>query len=543
MFDDVINFLKEFYNTYKIISIIILIFVAIFFIAMFYNTVSPLFKDAKTSFKSFFKRLFKVLKYIAFLPYYVIKLPFTIYKKIKRRHELIESVYNVLPSGKIKIPRRYYIFSFKIRKQARYRLKCIEKCIETEEKINNTFKYITMIEASIGGGKTSFLNAFAHVKTINLKKQIEEDLYTIERKIFDFDYYILRAKIKNLYLSGYTEKQIFDELKQNNKIKEAFIVGEFDDHISLIPREALLKDYITAYCALIRNNYIMSNYKMYCRITNTFNYDFDSSVFNIRNEDSQKKFYIPKYIVIVDDEKALSMYKNTENAKNLDNLGADVVYRLFRQMSKEKSFYISSTQNTSRIALILRELANTYISIEKFSIVGEQNALANRYRKKEDKLLSKMKKYARKHFKEESEQEKFLLNNNSFKPKIFDYFMKEKELFSSAFIKYNIKLSSKLNSLANNIDCISLSLVFPLTFAYGVYNTCEYSEFNEFLNNLSDIKSDHDLHIIKSLYQSDEDRYKILIEDKIKLREQEKLLQKQKAKELKNRLKLQEEQQ
>ena len=151
MFDDVINFLKEFYNTYKIISIIILIFVAVFFIAMFYNTVSPLFKDAKTSFKSFFKRLFKLLKYIAFLPYYIVKLPFTIYKNIKKRHELLASIYNVLPAGKIKIKARYYLLSFKIRKQARYRLKCIEKCIETEEKINNTFKYITMIEASIGG--------------------------------------------------------------------------------------------------------------------------------------------------------------------------------------------------------------------------------------------------------------------------------------------------------------------------------------------------------------------------------------------------------
>ena len=58
--------------------------------------------------------------------------------------------------------------------------------------------------------------------------------------------------------------------------------------------------------------------------------------------------------------------------------------RLFRQLQRETTYYISSTQNTSRIALLLRELANTYVLIEKFSIIGEQNCLANKYRIKEE---------------------------------------------------------------------------------------------------------------------------------------------------------------
>lgn len=536
MFDDVINILKDFYSTYKVIAIIILIITAIFFLGVFYNTISPLFKASGDGFKKLLKFILRLLKYLVFAPYYIVKAPFTIYKKIKKRQFLMNSIYNILPAGKIKINKLLYIFNYKIRKQARYRLKCVESCIETEAKINNSFKFITMIEASIGGGKTSFLNCYAHIKTINLVNQINEDLYSIERKIYDFDYLFLRNKIEGLYNSGFNEKEIFEKLIQDDKISAVFLTGEFDDHVSLIPKQALLKDYISSYCALLRNNYIMSNYKMYCRVTNTFNFDFDSSTFNIRNEDSQKKFYIPKYVVIVDDEKALSMYKNTESAKNLDNLGADVIYRLFRQLTKEKSFYISSTQNTSRIALILRELANTYIAIEKFSIVGEQNCLCNRYRKKEAKLFNKMLKYSSKNYAEDLQQE-FLLNNNKFKPKIYELFMKQRKLFSSAFIKYNIKLATKLSYLSANENCSYISLVFPLTFAYGVYNKCEYAEFNEFLNNLSNVKSDHDLNIIKSLYQNDEERYKSLIEDKLKVREQEKFKAREKAKSLKKQLK------
>ena len=95
MFDDVINILKDFYSTYKVIAIIILIITAIFFLGVFYNTISPLFKASGDGFKKLLKFILRLLKYLVFAPYYIVKAPFTIYKKIKKRQFLMNSIYNI----------------------------------------------------------------------------------------------------------------------------------------------------------------------------------------------------------------------------------------------------------------------------------------------------------------------------------------------------------------------------------------------------------------------------------------------------------------
>lgn len=521
--DQIYNFLNEliywviwFYNTYKIIFIIVICVFTIFFLVKFFAALS-------FDIENFKKGVVAVGKAILF----VIKLPYLILKKIWQfikwilnarnrwlyRKSLKESIFNVIPQ-KIKIPFIYYLFSYKIRKQKKFRLRCIEKCIETEEKINDEFQFIIMIEASIGGGKTSFLNGFSHMKTLSLMQMIKDDLYSIEKKIFNVNYYDLRAIIENCYNLGFSESEIKAKILVNENFAKSFDAS-FDDHVSDIPKISLLESYIKAYVALLRNNYVMCNYKLYSRITKRYNYTLEPNAFDIKEEATRKKFFLPPYLIIVDDEKALSDFKNTETPKDLDKKGTDIIMRLFRQLQRETTYYISSTQNTSRIALIIRELANTYVQIQSLSIIGDQNHLANIYRKKEAKIFNKMLKFARKHFKDDKKQEEFLLSNNEFKSKIFAIYDKQRELFSAGFLSYHVKIASKLDLLKEK-DCRELKLVFPLTWCFGVYNTCEYSEFNDFLMTLSNIKSDHELKEISSLFEKNEDRFKKLIERKEK---------------------------
>lgn len=516
MTEDIIKAILDFIATYKVIVIIILVIANISLAIAFLNQLIQLCGSIARGIAWLCKLIFKIIKLIFKLVKLVVKALIWIifiYKRYKHKKMLKESIFNVIPC-EIKIPLIYRLLSHRVRKQAKYRYTCLELCFTTKDKIENEFKFITMIEASVGGGKTSFLNGFAHVKTISLIEAIDNELYSIEKRLYHIDYYFIRKNIEDCYLLGSTEKECEKKLLQNNNIKESFS-GTFDDHVSEVPTLAILRKYITTYYAKLRNNYIMSNYKMLCRITNTFNYELDPNIFNIRDVESQKRFYIPSYSVIVDDEKALSLYKNTESAKNLDNLGADVIMRLFRQLRDETTYYISSTQNTSRIALIVRELANTYISIQKFSIIGEQHRMSYIYHRKEEKTFKRMNKYARRHF-SEPDRDKFLLSDNKYKARIFDLWDKQKALFASSFVKYKIRLASKLNDLQTDEKTKEFDVVFPLTWVYGVYRTCEYSEFNDFLMNLSEVKTDHDLKVIASLYEKNEDRFKSLIEEKKK---------------------------
>ena len=49
-----------------------------------------------------------------------------------------------------------------------------------------------------------------------------------------------------------------------------------------------------------------------------------------------------------------------------------------------------------------------------------------------------------------------------------------------------------------------------------MYNTYEFSEFNDYLLSLSEIKSDSQLKQISSLYEKDETRFEKLLQEKIK---------------------------
>ena len=49
-----------------------------------------------------------------------------------------------------------------------------------------------------------------------------------------------------------------------------------------------------------------------------------------------------------------------------------------------------------------------------------------------------------------------------------------------------------------------------------MYNTCEFSKFNDYLLSLSEIKSDSQLKQISSLYEKDETRFEKLLQEKIK---------------------------
>ena len=514
--DQAISWIVWFYHSYKIISIILLIVSAIFFLTKFFSALAFDLKNLRDGAKWIGRKLWWLLK----LPFKLLRFLwrgivwiFSIRKKILYRRMLKNSVFNVIPHP-YKVPFRYRLFSHKIRVQKRNRIRCIERCIQTKENIDSSIGFIAMIEASIGGGKTSFLNGYAHMRTLLHQEAMERQLYEIEKRLYSVDYHEIRDQIQSGYSIGNTESKICDDIL--DKYGD-FFKGTYDDYVSDIPKVSLLKKYVMTYCASLRNVYTMANYHMFNRITSTYNYDLRPNQFDVKDEEALKHFYIPSYCTIVDDEKALSEFKNTETPKELDKKGTDVIMRLFWQLRDETTYYISSTQNTSRIAMMIRELANSYLSIQSFEIVGEQNRLANIYRKKEDRQERRMYKYARKKFRKHPElQEAYLLKENSFKQKIHHFFQKERELYASAFIRYRLRIANKLEDLKEPERYIEKDFVFPITWVFGVYRTCEYSDFYDLLMEKSEVKSDHALKVIESLFGSEREKYEAMIVDKKK---------------------------
>lgn len=516
--EEFINIVIDLITRYSVIVAILAVLSLLLIFFNFFNAAS-----------SFFSSIFKLFKNICLLAYrfckfifnFIFKLGFIfsfIYlikrfiDKIIERYRLKHSIYNIYPA-----PYQYNlfqrIFSPKLRKQLSYRYDLLAKCFKTHDIIDKKFSYLVMIEASVGGGKTSFINGYSHYRTILFQEKIEETILSIEKRFYYFDFNPLRDIVKKLYQDNYSEKEIIYHLYKNKMINDTFSKNNVStDYVSLTPNNNILKTYVEAYVASLRNNYVFSNYKLYSRITNNYNYELSDDYFNIKDKESLKKFYIPSYSLFIEDEKALSNYKNTSDYRKLSLLGQDTVLRLFRQLKNETAYYISSSQNTSRIAPLIRELANSYIRIISSSIVGNLPLQQRILQKKENRVTKKMFKKARKNRNKEIDGEsKYLHGNNPYKEKLYKLWDKRKKLTASAFLKYRVRYSTKLASLDDPNLAEELTLIFPLSWCYGNYRKCEYSDFYDFLMNESEIHSDQDLKEISSLYESNEDRFKAMI--------------------------------
>ena len=176
--EEFINIVIDLITRYSVIVAILAVLSLLLIFFNFFNAAS-----------SFFSSIFKLFKNICLLAYrfckfifnFIFKLGFIfsfIYlikrfiDKIIERYRLKHSIYNIYPA-----PYKYNlfqrIFSPKLRKQLSYRYDLLAKCFKTHDIIDKKFSYLVMIEASVGGGKTSFINGYSHYRTILFQEKIE----------------------------------------------------------------------------------------------------------------------------------------------------------------------------------------------------------------------------------------------------------------------------------------------------------------------------------------------------------------------------------
>lgn len=404
-------------------------------------------------------------------------------------------------------------------KDKKDRLRCIAHCERTQYILNKELKFIISAEAPVGGGKSSFAAGVSHYQTLKYLDMIQNKIDWTRKIVHQADYIYLNSFIETKYQVEYLPHKKIYELALLDQSIAPYFEGTYSDHVTDYPLPGILEDYIIAYTAKLRNNFVCSSYTIFNRITETFNYDFDFGSLNVKSEESRKNYHLFNYCIYLEDEKALSDYKNTGSFKEFDKLGQDTTLRLFRQLKKETASYMSLSQNSTRVAKLIRELTNTRILIEEMTIEGAQKYRSSLFKNKEDKQAKKEENHYRKLIKEDpTNAEIFINNSNDYKKRIFTLYQARKGLFASSYVRYKVLLThSQLDTTKDSYsNHKSYELYFPLTWVFGVYNSTEFSEFDEFLNKLSN-KTDFDYEVIKSFYDDskNDERFKKLIEVKL----------------------------
>lgn len=381
-------------------------------------------------------------------------------------------------------------------------MKCVKLTESTSILVNKYLSWINLIQAQVGGGKTSFLAGISQFEAYNLKNKAESFVRWIQIIIPDVNYKELDSYIESAYASLRSVIQVYRALLTYEWIEEAF-KGDYYDHVQRVSKYSLLKDYITAKCALMRNQYIGANFSVYNRITETFNFEYSYSMLDIKEEEVQKNYILPKYCVILFDEALLSLYKNTTSNSVAGDTGQDTSQRLIRHIGKETVRLYSTSQSISRQLKLIRELGTAFLLIREYEIVGQFKTIDSIY------------KFIEEHYRNKIDgNEDLMLKANKYKDKVSKFFDKRKKLFARTYLKYTVQIYYDEQDLGKEPEhCQSKTelkeFYFPLTWAWGTYNTTEFQFIDDFLNDLSN-KTDIDLKVAKETLTDLEKKEKAL---------------------------------
>lgn len=368
------------------------------------------------------------------------------------------------------------------------RMNCVHLCETSLAFLEKEVSYLVSIQAEVGGGKTSLMSGLSHYETLILQKKASDYLEYVQVILPSIDYRHLNERIEELYTREKKPLKVYEALWKEADVQDAFS-GIYSDHVSEIPKAAILKNYIEAFTALQRNHFIGANYSIYNRLTENFSFFFDYESLEIKDEDVQKNYLLPKYCSIFEDESLLSIYKNTNSNSVIGDTGQDLSQRLIRHLGKETVRIYSSAQNILRISKLIRELGTSFINIESMEIVGQLTL--------KDRLLELREERLRKRLTSEK-----LLFPNKVKDKVNRIFDKRKKLFASNYLKYKITVYSSLEDVGKAPDKCAFAvkafdLYFPITWCFGVYDPTEFKFIDEFLTSLSN-KTDLDLKVAKA---------------------------------------------
>lgn len=370
------------------------------------------------------------------------------------------------------------------------RMECVRLCETTAQKLIDKKTYLTGIEAKVGGGKSALLCGISHTDTIRYQEDVKSYQQHVQIILPEVNFKWLNGLIDLKYAATNNTRTVYQELLKIETVRDYF-QGIYSDHVSEFPKYTLLKKYIDSRCAQLREKYVGANFKIYNRFTNNFNFEYELEQLEIKDEEKQKNYILPRYCSYFFDEALTSKYRNVNSNSIVGDTGLDLLMRLIRHLSEETNRIYLTAQTLGRMSKLIRELGTCFISINKLEVVGIMKTLDSFLKKKEERLRDKV-----------QDDEELMLQDNKIKRRLNLVYDKRKKLFASNYLKFSVIFYDKVDDAGKAVDkcdgsAEEFDLYFPLTWCFGVYDTTEFKFIDEFLASVSN-KSDIDLRIAKA---------------------------------------------
>lgn len=394
------------------------------------------------------------------------------------------------------------------------------KCYKTEELLQSidVIGLCTYICGNIGCGKTTFgcliTNYLTKIKMNNASSKIED----IKEKLIDIDF----KEIDEIIYSAFFERKLTNAdaiveycLDHINSLSDKLNNKYYDNKLWPYSYTSLIKDYIDAYIAILRNNYVyFVRRKYYSWPSNSWSMNYDPTMIDVKDRYIDHDYKIQRYTTIFEDEKVLSGKDSMSSSQVAsEDGGADTFIRLIRHFGKGSIHYISTSQDFERIVKVERELATSIIYIEKrieiesfdpkvlllnlwVSILEQfrdevEGFKLGLYLDKKERILKKLKliddvdstKVDLDLMKKvETSNDRNNVEMSKLRKKIGNLHHLQELNFADEYIRYKSYIYSHAVDVGDITKAVKLDCCGPISWAYGSTDTYSYSIFSDLLN-------------------------------------------------------------
>ena len=400
-----------------------------------------------------------------------------------------------------------YVLLFGLGIQIAYRMRLASKSADTKDWIDEVMGLVVYICGQIGAGKTTMGAAVCNDLSLISQDMANAKIQEVLSDLPDVDFTVIDDVVSKAYFSGLTNSDaIISYLFARNPDLERKFHGYYYDYLYPVTKNSLLKDYIKAKVAMIRNNYVYFNLrKFYCWPTDHFAMAYDPRMLNIKERHEMKDYKGQYYTVFFEDEKILS---GTDSMHSSDvakeDGGKSEFFRTIRHFGRKTIRFVTTCQDFTRDVKAQRELATDIIYIDKreeipyfsFGYVGYSIAYqflqvcsgikyyfdAVRIDQKADGLRKKIKFLDGSG--KDSSNEKARLSSLGYDPSLKPSRLRDavsrvagklKKVYSDQFIRYKCSHWLSANDFDSKAVPGKVDLCFPIAFAYGSIDTYGFS--------------------------------------------------------------------
>ena len=213
----------------------------------------------------------------------------------------------------------FYKIAIQIQRKVLARL-----CEDTEDYITYNLGYVVFVDGNIGAGKTTLSAGITNMRSYQYQLDALDKINEIVNILYyvDFSYVdsVINLAFNTIHITNadmiisilYDPKLIDEELFKLANIKpiedfQKLFKGNYNDYLTVSSKNSLLRDYIDAELAILRNNYVYFPFrKFYSRITDNYSMPFLNKMYDLKISFEEKVFSVFRYSIIFDDEKALT---------------------------------------------------------------------------------------------------------------------------------------------------------------------------------------------------------------------------------------------